>query len=96
MRYPEPRAAFITSSPDGGEPPFIAAKLAAEEAAEDGSGPAMLVSWKNNLTGEFSPNVVACRECYLDGWEMYAASRGADLRVEVNGGEYVFMFAHLD
>ncbi|MBI5189358.1 MAG: AF1514 family protein [Nitrospirae bacterium] len=96
-KYPEPRVVSIRSAPADGTPLFLAAKLAAEAAAsaiDVGSAPAMLVSWKDNLTGESSPHVEACGDCGLEGWEMYAASRGADLRVEVNGGEYVFMFVH--
>ena len=70
---------------------FAAAKLAAEKAAATELTDAMLVSWKDNLTGESSPNVMACGESNLEGWEMYAHSRGARLRVEVGGG-YVFIF----
>jgi len=87
----EPKMIFIQADTSKASNPFQAAKAAAEDAAGD----AMLVSWKNNLTGEFAPNVISCKECYLDGWEMYAASRGADLRVEVNGGEYAFIFKRM-
>ncbi len=88
----EPRAIFISMDTAGVKDPFTAAKRAALTEAERLSECPMLISWKDNRTGEKSPNVIACKECYLDGWEMYAASRGADLRVEVNGGEYVFIF----
>jgi hypothetical protein len=52
----------------------------------------MLVSWKDNTTGVYSPDVEACGDCGLEGWELYAASRDADLRIEINGGDYVFIF----
>jgi len=71
---------------------YDAAMAAALKAAEAELSDAMLVSWKNNLTGESSPNVDACGVSDLEGWEMYAESRGATLRVEVNGGDYVFIF----
>lgn len=88
----EPKTVFIELDTASAENPFLAAKRAAEDEADNRSGGSMLISWKNNRTGETSPNVTMCRECHLAGWEMYAASRGADLRIEVNGGEYVFIF----
>jgi Domain of unknown function (DUF5619) len=68
----------------------IAMRHAGNEA-ERRCGMVMLLSWKNNLTGAYSPNVEACNSCGLEGWEQYAQSRGAEIRVEV-GDDYVFMY----
>ena len=70
---------------------FSASRSAAAEALEEQDINAFLISWKNNLTGESSPSVKSCR-CDIEGWELYALTRGATLRVEINGGEIVFLF----
>jgi hypothetical protein len=70
---------------------FSAARAAAIKALEERKIDAVLISWKNNLTGDASPAVESCR-CGFEGWELYALSRGATLRVEVNGGDMVFLF----
>jgi len=91
MKYPEPETVFLVM-PEGGDEPFMTAKLLAESEANSRTGSAMLVSWKDNTTGVCSPDVEACGDCGLEGWELYAASRDADLRIEINGGDYVFIF----
>jgi Domain of unknown function (DUF5619) len=70
---------------------FSASRTAAAEALEEQNINAVLISWKNNLTGESSPQVESCR-CGFEGWELYALTRGATLRVEINGGQIVFLF----
>jgi Domain of unknown function (DUF5619) len=70
---------------------FSASRAAALRALEEQNINAVLISWKNNLTGESSPSVQSCR-CDIEGWELYAFSRGATLRVEINGGQIVFLF----
>jgi len=74
-----------------GDDPFDAAKALAAKEAEKRFGPSMLLSWKNNRTGAYSPNVEACNSCGLEGWEQYALSRGSEIRIEV-GEDYVFMY----
>ena len=85
----------IEAVPGVGEPPFLAAQRAAIIAATASSGEVMLLAWKDNLTGNVSPDVAACGPCGLEGWELYAQSRGGDVRVEVHGGDYVFIFLTL-
>lgn len=94
MRYPEPETVYLVM-PEGGDEPFMTAKLLAQSEAETRTGSAMLVSWKDSATGAVSPDVECCGDCELAGWEQYAASRDAKLRIEVNGGEYVFIFRAL-
>jgi Domain of unknown function (DUF5619) len=74
-----------------GDDIFSASRAAAIKALEERKIDAVLISWKNNLTGESSPRVESCR-CGIEGWELYAVSRGATLRVEVNGGDIIFLF----
>ncbi len=50
----------------------------------------MLLSWKNGKTGETHPDY----ECGVNDrpfWIRYAEGRGANLTIDINQGEYVFM-----
>lgn len=80
-------------TPEGGG--FEAAQKAAVHEAEKDGGDPMLIAWHDNESGRSSPEVEACGCTTLAGWEVYAGSRGADLRVEVDGGKYVFIFLHI-
>ncbi len=80
---------------DGPGDMFPAARAAAVKAVSGHEGGAMLVSWKNSLTGESFPDVGSC-SCDMEGWELYAISRGATVRVEINGGRIIFMFMPID
>ena len=53
----------------------------------------MLVAWFDRERDRFFPNITCCD--LGDGrasWEIYADSRGAQLRVNINDGSYVFLF----
>lgn len=64
--------------------------LAREEAAKHLSDP-MALGWLDCKTGRHSPDVDCCREEGKESWEIYAESRGGNLRIET-GDEYVFIF----
>lgn len=64
--------------------------LAREEALKHLSDP-MALSWLNRRTGRHSPDVDCCQEEGKESWEIYAESRGGQLRIEI-GNEYVFIF----
>jgi hypothetical protein len=81
--------AALDDRPDNPSARLAAAKALAEELAGEGC---FLLSWKNALTGESYPKVEACGCDTLEGWELYAVTRGADLRVHVDEGDYEFMF----
>lgn len=69
---------------------FSQAKQMAKEKAFERCGHPMILSWKNGKTGEFYPNY----ECGVPDrpfWIRYAEGRGANLTVDFNKGEYVFM-----
>jgi hypothetical protein len=77
-------------SPETGLDLAGARKLAEAEARRRAADP-MLLAWYNGVTGEFSPRV----ECGFEdrpSWLVYAESRGGDLCIVVNDGEYVFVY----
>lgn len=64
--------------------------FAREEALKHLYDP-MSLSWLDRKTGRHSPDVDCCREEDKESWEIYAESRGGELRIEV-GDEYIFIF----
>ena len=70
---------------------FAAAKnFAKKKAAELGDDP-MLLSWYNGITGESYPNL-ECGPGDKPAWITYAESRGGDLTIDINQGQYVFIY----
>jgi len=63
---------------------------AREEAGTSLEDP-MLLSWYERKSGRFSPNVACCGQDE-PAWMIYAKNRGARVSVNVNQGEYVFLF----
>jgi hypothetical protein len=50
----------------------------------------MILSWKNGNTGQTYPDY----ECGINEepfWVRYAKGRGANLTIDINDGEYLFM-----
>jgi hypothetical protein len=70
---------------------FRKAKELADRTARSVSDDAMLLAWLDGTTGRFSPFVVCCGE-KKPAWLIYAESRGANLSVDVNEGQYVFVY----
>lgn len=69
---------------------FLTAKQMAKSKAFEKCSHPMILSWKNGKTGEFYPNY----ECGVEGkpfWIRYAEGRGANLTIDFNNGQYVFM-----
>ncbi len=50
----------------------------------------MILSWLNRKTGQHSPDVNCCQEDGKESWEIYAESRGGNLRIEVDD-QFVFI-----
>ena len=67
-----------------------ARKLAVTEASKYLHEP-MNLSWLDRVADRHYPNVECCQEDGRESWEIYAESRGAEVRVEV-GDSYVFIF----
>ncbi len=69
---------------------FSQAKDIAKKLAFQKGSQSMILSWKNGITGEFYPT----HECGGDqkpAWIHYAEARGANLTIDINGGQYIFM-----
>jgi len=70
---------------------FSTAREIAREAVQKTGADAMLLSWHNKKTGEFYPKT----ECGRDDrppWVVFAESRGANLIVDINDGDFQFYF----
>lgn len=73
---------------------FQAARDLAREKVAELFDDAMLLSWYDGKRDVAYPD----RECGPGGkpaWILYAESRGGDLSVDINAGEYVFIFLGL-
>ena len=69
---------------------FDTVKQMAKEKAIEISPHSMILSWKNSITGQTYPDY----ECGVDKepfWIRYAKGRGANLTIDVNDGDYIFM-----
>ncbi|NNF97826.1 MAG: AF1514 family protein [Desulfobacteraceae bacterium] len=67
------------------------ARTAARNKAREMNADAMMLSWHNESTGAYWPTY----ECGAGGerpWVLYAESRGSNLTVRINDGEYEFYF----
>jgi hypothetical protein len=64
--------------------------LAKQKAKETCADP-MLLSWYRGQTGESYPNA-ECGPGDRPAWIVYAESRGGDLTVDINDGQYVFIY----
>ena len=72
---------------------FERATKAAKNLAKSYSSDAMLVSWFDRKAGRYSPHEVhCCKEGEPPSWVEYARSRGGNLTIDINQGEYVFVF----
>ena len=67
-----------------------AQRLAQALAAREGKEP-MLLAWFDRRRGRASPEIPECQ--HQPGWLVYAQSHGGNFRVDVNQGEYVFVFS---
>ena len=70
---------------------FAAAKDIAKQKAKKISADPMLLSWYQGKTGESYPNL-ECGPGDKPAWIVYAESRGADITIDINEGQYVFIF----
>ena len=74
---------------------FSKAKDLAKARAKESCGDPMLLSWYKGNTGESYPNL-ECGPGDKPAWIVFAESRGGDLTIDVNDGEYVFIYLSLD
>ena len=66
------------------------AKAKAKELSKD----PMLLSWYNGRNGEYFPKM-DCGTWDKPVWIVFAESRGADIAININDGDYVFLYLSL-
>ncbi|MBU4388632.1 MAG: AF1514 family protein, partial [Proteobacteria bacterium] len=67
--------------------------LAKGKAGERCNDP-MLLSWHNGKTGEFYPRF-ECGSGDKPPWIVFAEARGGNLTIDINDGEYIFIYLKL-
>ncbi len=70
----------------------LAAVLAGQAALDEKIGEPMLVAWFDGKNRTGHPDVQECTG-EAPGWRAYAASHGGRIEVNINGGEFIFIFA---
>ena len=73
---------------------FLKAKDMAKEKAKELSSDPMLLSWYSGKTGDYYPKL-ECGSWDKPVWIIFAESRGADIAVDINEGEYIFLYLSL-
>jgi len=73
---------------------FLEAKTIAKGQAKALAPDPMLLSWYNGKTGDYYPKY-DCGTWEKPVWLLFAESRGADIAVNINDGEYIFLFLSL-
>ncbi len=73
---------------------FARAKDIAKAKATELSKDPMLLSWYNGRNGEYFPKM-ECGPRDKPVWIVFAESRGADIAINVNDGEYIFLYLSL-
>lgn len=71
----------------------MASDLAKGKAGKCCNDP-MLLSWHNGKTGEFYPRF-GCGSGDKPPWIIFAKSRGGNLTIDINDGEYTFIYLKL-
>jgi hypothetical protein len=73
--------------------PFANVRTAARDKAREINSQAMMLAWYDAHADRGYPDYECSSERPF--WEMFAESRGGNLRIEVNDGAYVFIFLKL-
>lgn len=71
---------------------FDTARRTAIERAKTYCADPMLLSWYDRQSGAFSPKGLECCREGKPSWVSYAEERGADLTIDINDEEFIFMF----
>jgi hypothetical protein len=73
---------------------FVTAKEIAKDKATELAQDPMLLSWYSGRTGDYFPKL-ECGSRDKPVWILFAESRGADIAVNINDGEYIFLYLSL-
>ena len=76
---------------DGSTLNFETAQTLAQTVASRADETAMPIAWFDRDRGKEYPDVPECQ--HKSEWLAYAEGHGASVKVDVNGGQYVFLFA---
>jgi Domain of unknown function (DUF5619) len=68
-----------------------AATQMAKEKAQALTDDPMLLAWSCGKTGEYYPTA-DCGSANKPPWLVFAESRDADIAININDGEYIFMY----
>jgi len=74
---------------------FVEAHAIAKQKAKEFSADPMLLSWYQGKTGKYYPDI-ECGRSDKPAWVLYAESRGGDTAININNGEYIFIYLSLD
>lgn len=72
---------------------FPLAKRISEELVASVIVDPILVAWRDGKKGEEHPTVFECRN--KPGWLAYAEGHGGRVRIDVNNGDFSFIFADI-
>jgi hypothetical protein len=84
----------IKLSVDKGDLGIAAATDLAKQKVKELSDDSMMLSWCCGKTGEYYPKT-ECGRTEKPPWIIFAESRGADIAININDGEYIFLFLSL-
>ncbi len=70
---------------------FDTARALAETVMSKHPSQVMLVAWFDRQRGKESPQVPECQ--HKPGWLAYAEGHGGDIRIDINNGDYIFIFS---
>jgi len=70
---------------------FEDAKDLAKQKIKEISKDSMLLSWCNGKTGEHDPTI-KCGSSDKPAWIIWAESRGGDYTIDINDGDWLFVF----
>ncbi len=73
---------------------FVKAKDIAIAKAKELATDPMLLSWYNGKTGEYFSKL-DCGTWDKPVWIVFAESRGADIAIDINNGQYIFLYLSL-
>ena len=73
---------------------FANAKEIAKQKTQEVCDDPMLLSWYRGDTGESYPNT-ECGRGDQPAWILYAESRGGNIAVDINAGQYIFLYLEL-
>jgi hypothetical protein len=75
-----------------GDLDFTEAQNIAKDQARTYYSDSMLLSWFDKKNGRYSPHEAECCTEGKPSWVEYARSRGGNLTIDINDGDFIFVF----